>query len=141
MGQIDLGLDALFGARHARGFGGALSFSSSSLEMGTHLFRFVLLEGAGVSLFFRDPYQPQHIQNSLAFNFQFPGQIINSNLAHPPSLPPVRYAFIFNLTAWFDNFSACRSPFRSPRSLQLACRRVPAPAGPRLTRRNIAHEI
>jgi hypothetical protein len=53
------------------------------LQIGAHLLRFVIFERTGVSLLFSDSYLRQHIENSFAFYFQLPGQIVDSNLAHP----------------------------------------------------------
>src|SRR5580704_6333986 len=39
---------------------------------------------AGMRLFLSDADLDQHVENRLALDFQFPGQIVDSNLAHPP---------------------------------------------------------
>jgi hypothetical protein len=53
--------------------------------MGPHLLCFMVFERAGVSLFLGDAYRRQHVQDGFAFNFQFPCQIVDSNLTHSPS--------------------------------------------------------
>jgi len=52
--------------------------------MSTHLLRFVLFNGAGVCLLFGYPDDRKHIEDRLALDFQLSGQVVNSNLAHPP---------------------------------------------------------
>jgi hypothetical protein len=82
--EIDFGLDFVgiaAGTRTARWRG--LCFCSSA-EVRPHFFRFVLLDRAGVRLFLSDADFDQNVKNRLALDFQFPGQIVNSNLAHPP---------------------------------------------------------
>jgi hypothetical protein len=39
---------------------------------------------------FRDPNLWEHVKNGFALDFQFSGQIVDSNLAHPPFVPPYR---------------------------------------------------
>jgi hypothetical protein len=56
----------------------------SSAEMGPHLLCFVLLDRTRMRLFLGDANFDQDIKNRLALDFQFPGQIVNSNLTHPP---------------------------------------------------------
>ena len=55
--------------------------------MSPNLYSFVLFDGAGVRLFLGDTHQREHVEDRLALDFQFPGQIVNSNLTHPPSIP------------------------------------------------------
>jgi len=86
--EIDLGLDALFATRRTHAPGTALRFRGGGLEMGPHLLCFMVFERAGVSLFLGDAYRRQHVQDGFAFNFQFPCQIVDSNLTHPPFLGP-----------------------------------------------------
>jgi hypothetical protein len=56
----------------------------SSAEMRPHFFCFVLLDRTRMRLFLGDANFDQDIKNRLALDFQFPGQIVNSNLTHPP---------------------------------------------------------
>ena len=86
MGKIDLGLDSILGGRRPRGLGGTLRLGNSGLEMSPHFFSFVVFERTGMGLLFRDANQRQHVQYGFALNFQFPGQIVDSNLTHSPSL-------------------------------------------------------
>ena len=41
----------------------------------------------------------EDIENSLAFDFQLPGQIVNSNLTHPPFLCPATAPYVFIATS------------------------------------------
>jgi len=84
MRQIDLGLDFVaLSASWTRTLRCGMRFCSP-LEVCSHLYCFVLFDRTGVSLFFRDAHQGQHIENRFAFDFQLPRQIVNSNLTHPP---------------------------------------------------------
>jgi len=83
--QIDLGPDFIaIGARGASGTACGLRFARSRTKMSPHLLRFVLLDGTGVRLFLGDPDFQQDVKDRLALDLQFSGQIVNSNLAHPP---------------------------------------------------------
>jgi len=53
-------------------------------QVGAHLLCFVLFHGTGVRLLFSNAYFRKCVENRFAFDFQLPGQIVNSNLAHPP---------------------------------------------------------
>jgi len=81
--QVNLGFDFVSfptGARPGRrglGLGGGA-------EMRAHLFCFVLLDRTRVRLLLCNSDCDQDIKNRLALDFQFPGQIVNSNLTHPP---------------------------------------------------------
>jgi hypothetical protein len=89
--EVDLGLDfAGISLRHPRGLRRCLRFIGGA-EMSAQLFGFVLFQRTGMGLLLADPNLRECIENSLAFNFQFPGQIVNSNLAHPPYLPPTLF--------------------------------------------------
>jgi hypothetical protein len=55
-----------------------------SAEMGANFLGFVLFERTGVRFLLGDTDFSQHIENRFAFDFQLPGQIIDSNLTHPP---------------------------------------------------------
>jgi len=84
--QIDLGPDFVrLKAAGSSAFGGAGCFGMR-MEMLPDLFCLMLFERAGVGLLFGDPYFCQDIENCLAFDFELPGQVVNSNLAHPPSV-------------------------------------------------------
>jgi hypothetical protein len=88
MREVDLGFDLIaFGAAGARSLAGGLRFTGL-VEMSPHLVGFVVLERTGMSLLLRDTEISEHIQDCLALDFQFSGQIVDSNLAHPPFLPP-----------------------------------------------------
>jgi hypothetical protein len=81
--QINLCLDFVGVAartRRARWRGLCLG----STEMGPHLLCFMFLDRTGVRLFLSDANFEQNIKNRLALDFQLPGQIVNSNLTHPP---------------------------------------------------------
>jgi hypothetical protein len=82
--EVDLCLDFIgiaAGTPRARRRGLCLG---SSAEVGPHFFRFVLLNRTGVRLFLSDANFEQDIKNRLALDFQLPGQIVYSNLTHPP---------------------------------------------------------
>jgi hypothetical protein len=88
VGEVDLGLDLFFAVNRARSsprrtrrrFGAAA-------EMLPHQVRFVIFQRAGVRFFLRDAHRGQHIKNFPALDFQLTGQIVDSNLTHPPSFP------------------------------------------------------
>jgi hypothetical protein len=84
MREIDLGLNSIaINAAGASVPGSALCFAGSA-QVRTHLLRFVLFHGTGVRLLLRDAYFRKCVENGFTFDFQLPGQIVNSNLAHPP---------------------------------------------------------
>jgi hypothetical protein len=84
VGEIDLGLDFVrFGAAGPRGLARGLGFTGGT-EVGAHLLRLVLFERAGVRFLLGDSYFRKYVENRFAFDFQLPGQIVDSNLAHPP---------------------------------------------------------
>jgi len=56
--------------------------------MGPHFFRLMVLEGTGVRFFLGNSNFGENVKNGLAFDFQLPGQIVDSNLTHPPFLCP-----------------------------------------------------
>jgi len=92
VGQVNLGLDFLIRPRTCGTAGRACWSRVLSVEVLAHLLRFLHGDGTGVSLLFRDPDLRQNIQDSLALDFQFSGQIIDSNLRrvyHPPFVSSV----------------------------------------------------
>ena len=52
--------------------------------MGAHLLGFVLFERAGMRFLLGDADRFERIENGFAFDFQLSGQIVDSNLTHPP---------------------------------------------------------
>lgn len=56
------------------------------LEMHSHFFRFVFFKRTRMGLFLGDPNRWKYIEDRFALHFQLPGQIIDSNLTHPPSI-------------------------------------------------------
>jgi len=81
--QVNLGLDffrASMGA--ARRSSGTLPIGT--LKVGTNFFGLVLFDRTGMGLLLGDANFGQRIEDRLAFDFQLPGQIIDSNLTHPP---------------------------------------------------------
>jgi hypothetical protein len=56
-------------------------------------------------LLFSNADQRQYIENRLAFDFQLPGQIVDSNLAHPPfvssDLSPLSLHINLTVSAYF----------------------------------------
>jgi hypothetical protein len=86
MREVDLGFDLVAILPRNTACSGAclcLSFAARP-EMSTNFFRLVFLNGAGVGLLFRHTHFRQYIQNGFTLNFQLPGQIVDSNLTHPP---------------------------------------------------------
>jgi hypothetical protein len=86
VGQINLGLNLIArGARRTRVLGRRLRFADAA-QVSAHLFRLMFFHGTGVRLLLSDAYFGKCVENRFAFDFQLPGQIVNSNLAHPPFL-------------------------------------------------------
>jgi hypothetical protein len=87
LGEVDLGLDffrltaGTATARRRARFGRVV-------EVAPHFLCFVILERTGVRLLLGDSNFGEDIKNGLALDFQFPGQIVDSNLTHPPFLCP-----------------------------------------------------
>jgi len=52
-----------------------------------HQFCFVLFQRTGVRLLLGNAHRGQRVKNFSAFDFQLTGQIVDSNLTHPPSFP------------------------------------------------------
>jgi len=86
--QIDLGLDFLFAARRPGKFGRRRLPFGRAADVGAHFLRFVLLKGTGMCLLLGHSDERQHVENGLALYFQFSGEIVDSNLAHPAFLAP-----------------------------------------------------
>lgn len=85
MRKIDLGLDS-FRLSAARTGGlpcGAVAIAAA-LKMDANLLGFIFFERTGVCLLLGDTDFFQHIEDRFTFNFQLPGQVVNSNLTHPP---------------------------------------------------------
>jgi hypothetical protein len=84
IGEIDFGLNLIaLCAAGARLLRRGLRFAGGT-QIGAHLLRFVFFHGTGVRLLLSDAYFRKCVENRFAFDFQLPGQIVNSNLAHPP---------------------------------------------------------
>jgi len=52
-----------------------------------HQLCFVVFQRTGVRFLLRDTHRDQNVKNFLALDFQLTGQIVDSNLTHPLSLP------------------------------------------------------
>ncbi len=89
VGKVNLGLDFFFAAGRSCRLRGRRLRLCSSTEVGPHLFRLVLFERTGVRLLLRHSDQRQRVENGFALDFQFPGEIVDSNLAHPAFLVSV----------------------------------------------------
>jgi hypothetical protein len=87
MREVDLGLDLFFAASSTGGFRRTRRRVGSAAEMFAHQVRFVIFQGTGVRLLLRHAHRGQHVKNFLALDFQLTGQIVDSNLTHPPSFP------------------------------------------------------
>jgi hypothetical protein len=88
--QVDLGLDFIGVAPGARRAGGRRL--GRRVEVSPYLFGLVVFQRTGMGLFLGHSDFREDIENSLAFDFQFPGQIVDSNLTHPPFLCPATSA-------------------------------------------------
>jgi len=87
VGEIDLGLD-FFGLTAETRTARRRARFSGVAEMGPHFLRFVVLKRTGVRFLLGDSNFGENIKDGLALDFQFPGQIVDSNLTHPPFLCP-----------------------------------------------------
>jgi hypothetical protein len=87
MREVDLGLDLFFAASGTRGFRRTRRRVGSAAEMFAHQVRFVIFQRTGVRLLLCNAHRGQHVKNFLALDFQLTGQIVDSNLTHPPSFP------------------------------------------------------
>jgi hypothetical protein len=84
--EVDLGLYLIaIDAAGTRLLRRSLRFTRGA-KVCAQLLRFVFFHGTGVRLLLRDAYFRKCVENRFAFNFQLPGQIVDSNLAHPPFL-------------------------------------------------------
>jgi hypothetical protein len=83
--QINLGLDFFFATQTAGGLGRGRRFMRCA-EVNPHLLRLKVFQRTGMGLLLGHPDCLQDIENSLALNFQLPGEIVDSNLAHPAFL-------------------------------------------------------
>jgi hypothetical protein len=82
--KIDLGLNLI--AIHATGprvLRRCLRVAETA-QVSAHLLRFMLFHGTGVRFLLSNAYFRKCVENRFAFDFQLPGQIVDSNLAHPP---------------------------------------------------------
>jgi hypothetical protein len=83
--QVDLGLNLVFSAGSAGGLRRCGGFVRMRAEIFPYQHRFVLFDGAGVRLLLGYSDLGERVKNRLALDFQLPRQIVDSNLAHPPS--------------------------------------------------------
>jgi hypothetical protein len=84
--KIDLGLNlARIHTARPRRLRCRLRFIGAT-QVGAHFFGLMFFHGTRVRLLFRDADRRKCVENRFAFDFQLPGQIVNSNLAHPPFL-------------------------------------------------------
>ena len=56
--------------------------------MGAHSLRLMVLKRTGVRFLLSDSNFQENIKNGLALDFKLSGQIVDSNLTHPPFLCP-----------------------------------------------------
>jgi hypothetical protein len=87
--EINLSLDLIRLSAGTGRPGGRLCLAGST-EVSTQLLRLVVFHRTGMGFLFRDPNLWEHVKNGFALDFQFSGQIVDSNLAHPPFVPPYR---------------------------------------------------
>jgi hypothetical protein len=83
--QVNLGFDFVFAPRIAGGSRRGSRFSGRT-EVHPYFFCFEVFQRTGMGLLLGHPDCLQDIENSLTFNFQLPGEIVDSNLAHPAFL-------------------------------------------------------
>ena len=85
MGEVDLGLDCLgVDTAGTRGLRRSLRLTRRTAKMSPHFFCLMIFKRAGMRLLLGDADFKQHVENRFAFDFQFPGQVVDSSLAHPP---------------------------------------------------------
>jgi len=84
--QVNLGLDFFFAAQRARGLHRRRRRLGRAAQMDPYLFRFMILDGTGMGLLLRHPDSGQRVEDGFTLNFQLPGEIVDSNLAHPAFL-------------------------------------------------------
>ncbi len=80
--EIDLGLDFIGHSPFRPGLIGRSGFFQFSLEVPAHTFDLIALERTRVALLIVDADGRQVVEDCLAFNFQFSGQIVNANFFH-----------------------------------------------------------
>jgi hypothetical protein len=99
-GKVDLGLDFVaFRAAGTRRLGRARRLTGGGTEVRPHFDGFVIFDGTGMGLLLGDSDFQQHVENRLALDFQFSGQIVDSNLAHRPRfLRTIPLSLHINLT-------------------------------------------
>jgi hypothetical protein len=93
VGEVNLGLDAVIAGRTARGLCCTRRGIGAAAKMLTHQIRFVIFKRTGMRFLFRYTNRGQDIKNFPALDFQFTGQVVNSNLTHPLI---VSYSFLLN---------------------------------------------
>jgi hypothetical protein len=86
--QIDLGPYFFFATRNTRAFCWRGVCFGSAAEVYADLLCFVLFERTGMRFLLGHSNERQHVENGLALNFQFSGEIVDSNLTHPAFLVP-----------------------------------------------------
>jgi hypothetical protein len=84
--QVDLGLDFFFAAQRTCGASRRRLRFGRAADVGPYLLCFVLFQRTGVRLFLGHSDERQRVEYGLAFDFQFPGEIVDSNLTHPAFL-------------------------------------------------------
>jgi hypothetical protein len=81
--QVNLRLDSFgLGARRARGLGGRAFAGATQLDADS--LRLILFQRTGVCLLLGHPNFGQYVENGFTLDFQLSGQIVDSNLTHPP---------------------------------------------------------
>jgi hypothetical protein len=80
MGEVDLGCDALRGARHRS----APTAGTRALEMLAHLLGFIAFQGAGMRFAGIQAELHQYVENPSTLDFHLAREIVDTNLTHPP---------------------------------------------------------
>jgi hypothetical protein len=82
--EIDLSLDVRFAATRTATIASCCGSSALPGKMLFDTLGLISFDRARVRLFFRHSNQRKDIKDCPALDFQFPGQIVDSNFTHPP---------------------------------------------------------
>jgi hypothetical protein len=86
--KVDLRLDFVALRADCSGGLGRSVHIPTRTEVCFDFFGLMVFERAGMRLLFRDTQLRKRVSYRFAFDFQLSGQIVDSNLAHPPLFPP-----------------------------------------------------
>jgi len=86
--KVNLGFDFVTVMAHGTRRPGRSMRLPLPLEVSAHFVGFEIFQRTGMRLLLGDSRGCQHVENRLTLDFQLSSQIVDSNLAHPPSIPP-----------------------------------------------------